>query len=104
MRRVKARISALTRRRQVLWDVNTVVKRLNRQLLGWANYFAEGSVMQAYRNIDHHAEQRLRQWLGAKHKQQGLRHDLYPHEFIYEKLKLVHLTRRKLATVRGRHG
>jgi group II intron reverse transcriptase/maturase len=104
MRRVKAKISALTRRRQVLWDVNTVVKRLNRQLLGWANYFAEGSVMQAYRNIDHHAEQRLRQWLGAKHKKQGLRHDLYPHEFIYETLKLVHLTRRKLAAVRGRTG
>lgn len=104
MKRVKAKISALTRRRQVLLDVQTVVQRLNRQLLGWANYFAEGSVMQAYRNIDAHAEQQLRQWLGAKHKKRGLRHDLYPHEFIYEKLKLVHLTRRKLAAVRGRTG
>lgn len=104
MKRAKAKISALTRRRQTQLDVQTVVQRLNRQLLGWANYFAEGTVLQAYRNIDAHAEQRLRQWLGAKHKQQGLRHDLYPHEFIYEKLKLVHLTRRKLATVRERHG
>jgi hypothetical protein len=104
MKRAKAKISALTRRRQTQLDVNTVVQRLNRQLLVWANYFAEGTVLQAYRNIDQHAEQRLRQWLGAKHKQQGLRHDLYPHEFIYGKLKLVHLVRRKLATVRERHG
>lgn len=104
MKRVKAQISALTGRRQTLLDVKTVVQRLNRQLLGWANYFADGTVVQAYRSIDAHAEKRLRQWLGAKHKKQGLRHDLYPHEFIYGKLKLVHLTRRKLATVRARHG
>lgn len=104
MRRVKAKIRALTRRRQTQLDVKTVVQRLNRQLVGWANYFAEGSVVQAYRNLDRHAEERLRQWLGAKHKQQGLRHDLYPHRYIYEQLKLVNLTERQLATVRERHG
>ncbi len=104
IKRVKAKISALTSRRQTQLDVKTVVQRLNRQLLGWANYFADGTVFQAYRNIDFHTEQRLRQWLGAKHKQQGLRHDLYPHEFIYEKLRLVHLTRRQLATVREQNG
>ena len=104
LRRVRATISALTARSQTQLDVKTLVQRLNRRLLGWANYFRQGSVTQAYRAVDRHVELRFRQWLGAKHKQSGSRHDLYPRELIFGKLGLVQLTQRHLATVRERHG
>jgi group II intron reverse transcriptase/maturase len=104
LKRVKAKLTALTSRRQTQLDEKTMVQRLNRQLVGWANYFSQGAVVQAFRSVDRHIEQRLRLWLGAKHKQSGLRHDLYPHSYLYERLGLISLTQRQLATVREQHG
>jgi RNA-directed DNA polymerase len=94
VKRLKAKISDTTRRNQTLLDVELVVTRLNRMLTGWANYFCRGPVSNAYRTIDKHAENRLRQWLGGKHKHGGLRHDLYPNEYLHGALGLVQLTAR----------
>src|ERR1700730_12225411 len=48
-----------------------VVAKLNRTMIGWANYFCLGPVSKAYRAVDQHARERLRQWLCAKHKGVG---------------------------------
>jgi len=90
--RLYAKISQATARSKTLLDVEVVERRLNRMLAGWANYFSLGPVSTAYRNVDQHAQNRLRQWLGAKHKQQGLRHDLYPNEYLHWELGLFQLT------------
>jgi RNA-directed DNA polymerase len=45
-----------------------VVAKLNRTMIGWANYFCLGPVSMAYRAVENHACKRLRQWLCAKHK------------------------------------
>ena len=94
IKRLKAKISETTRKTMTLLDVELVVERLNRMLTGWANYFCRGPVSNAYRNVDQHAENRLRQWLGGKHKHGGLRHDLYPNEYLHGALGLVQLTAR----------
>ena len=47
-----------------------MIGRLNRKLVGWANYFRLGPVSAAYRAIDQHVTRRLRQWLCRKHKVQ----------------------------------
>lgn len=71
------------------------VERLNRMLLGWANYFCLGPVSRAYRAVDAHTRWRLRQWLRRKHKKQGAKGTRrYPDEHLYEKLKLVRLESR----------
>jgi RNA-directed DNA polymerase len=92
VKRLKAKISETTARSRILLDVECVVAELNRMLKGWANYFRRGPVSNAYRNVDQHAENRLRQWLGGKHKHQGLRHDLYPNEYLHGELGLLQLT------------
>jgi group II intron reverse transcriptase/maturase len=92
VKRLKAKISDLTRKSQSLLEVEFVVARLNRVLVGWAKYFCRGPVSNAYRNVDKHVENRLRQWLGGKHKQSGLRHDLYPNAYLHGELGLVQLT------------
>ena len=90
--RLYAKISQATTRSKTLLDVEFVVRRLNRMLAGWAKYFSRGPVSEAYRNVDQHAQNRLRQWLGAKHKQKGVRHDLYPNEYLHGELGLIQLT------------
>ena len=62
------RISELTECRYGLLDSETVVGRLNRVIVGWANYFQLGQVSPAYNAVDQHATQRLRRWLCRKHK------------------------------------
>ena len=45
-----------------------MVAKLNRTMMGWANYFCLDQSATAYRAVESHACKRLRQWLCAKHK------------------------------------
>ena len=74
------------------WQPEELVARLNRMLVGWANYFCLGPVSQAYRAIDQHVCHRLRQWLCAKHKVQGQGTARFPDEYLYQELGLVRLS------------
>jgi RNA-directed DNA polymerase len=84
-------ISEMTGRRWTLLDAEDRVSRLNRMLVGWANYFCLGPVSKAYRIVDSHVRHRLRQWLCAKHKVQGQGTSQYPDEYLEQTLGLVRL-------------
>jgi RNA-directed DNA polymerase len=45
-----------------------VVRALNRQLGGWANYFSYGSIFYAYRSVDAHVYERMHNFLRRRHK------------------------------------
>src|SRR5499425_1125043 len=94
VKRVCATISELTGRDQLLLDQEMVVARLNRVLMGWANYFCLGPVSKAYRAVDEHACKRLRRWLCAKHKVLGSGIGKFPELFLHSVLGLVRLTTR----------
>ena len=68
-----------------------LVKKLNAQLSGWANYFHLGPVSKAYRVVDAHTNYRLRQWLCRKHRDNGKGIIRYPDRYLYETLRLVRL-------------
>jgi hypothetical protein len=70
------------------------VKRLNRQLIGWANYFRLGRVSAAYGVVDRHVCHRLRQWLGRKHGVQGTARGRFTYDYLYATLGLVKLPQR----------
>jgi len=70
-----------------------MVRRLNRQLVGWANYFTLGAVSPAYRAVDAHVRYRLRQWLRGKHQTRRSGKALFPDEYLAE-LGLVRLVAR----------
>ena len=53
------RIAELTDRRQGCTPITHLIKRLNRQLRGWANYFSWGYPRDAFRNINWHLGYRL---------------------------------------------
>ena len=94
VQRMCAAISQATRRSQTQQDVETLVGRLNREIIGWANYFCLGPVSKAYRAVDQHTRRRLRQWLCAKHKRPGSGTARYPADLLYEEFGLVRLTKR----------
>jgi group II intron reverse transcriptase/maturase len=91
VRRLCETISELTRRRTTLLEPDLMVTCLNRTLRGWANYFRLGPVSRAYRAVDRHVTNRLRQWLRAKHKVQGAGAARFPDEYLYQQLGLIRL-------------
>jgi hypothetical protein len=94
VRRICEAISAMTGRDQTLLDQRVVVARLNRIMIGWANYFCLGPVSKAYRAVDSHACKRLGQWLCAKRKMVAAGAGRFPEPFLHRELGLVRLTMR----------
>ena len=84
-------ISDETQRNTILLDPAVIVKTLNPMMIGWANYFCLGSVSKAYRAIEQHARERLRQWLCAKHKLRGAASKRYPDTTLHGALGLARL-------------
>jgi RNA-directed DNA polymerase len=87
-------ISSETGRNKTLQDQEAMVGKLNRMMIGWANYFCLGPVSKAYRAVEQHARKRLRQWLCAKHKVSWPATRQFPEAALHDELGLVRLTTR----------
>jgi RNA-directed DNA polymerase len=89
--RVCEAMSETTGRDQTLLDQELVVAKLNRTMIGWANYFC--LVSNTYSAVENHACKRLRQWLCAKHKaMSGTKR--FSRASLHNVLGLVRLSRR----------
>jgi RNA-directed DNA polymerase len=89
--RIGREIHELTTRRTTWLEVDELIRRINAKLRGWSNYFRIGTKSKAYRSIDTHVRQRVRQWLRAKFKVKGSAKQRYPDGYLYQKLGLVQL-------------
>jgi RNA-directed DNA polymerase len=94
VRKLCESISESTRRRSLRKSPEELVTKLNRRLLGWAGYFHLGPVSRAYRVVDRHVTNRLRQWLRKKHKRSGRGLRAYPDDYLHDTLGLVRLSKR----------
>ena len=91
IQRICREISEETSTRWLLTDVEDRISRLNRKMVGWANYFRLGPVSKAYRAVEAHARLRLRQWLRRKHKAPTTYKTRYSDAYLHEELGLVRL-------------
>ena len=85
-------IHQMTERTTGWQETEVLVGELNLKLKGWANYFCLGSVSRAYRIVDGHVRQRLRQWLCRKHKVAGTGKHRYSEAYLAATLGLTRLS------------
>jgi RNA-directed DNA polymerase len=73
------------------WD--EVCDQLNSMLLGWSGYFSYGTTASAYKHVDWHVYQRVRDFLARRHKVRGRGTAQFSIERVYGELGLVRLER-----------
>jgi RNA-directed DNA polymerase len=90
--RVKGRIRHILRPgNQGSWA--EVREELNRVLRGWANYFSYGTRYLAYRAVDRHVYERVRQFLRRRHKVPSRGTRRFPAEDVFGKRGVFQLRR-----------
>jgi RNA-directed DNA polymerase len=94
VQRICRDISDETERDTVWQDSKAIVERLNRLMIGWANYFCLGPVSKAYSAVDLHARARLRRWLCDKHNQPRPGYKRFPEASLHSVFGLVQLPHR----------
>ena len=97
VQRICRAISAETGRDTIGQTPQALVEKLNRMLIGWANYFCLGAVSKAYSAVDMHARWRLRRWLCDKHKERRPGYKRFPEASLHAVYGLVQLPHRTAA-------
>jgi RNA-directed DNA polymerase len=92
VRRIKTKIGdLLSPGEKGAWP--KVAQRLNRLLGGWSGYFSHGSVGAAYRAVNRHVEDRVRNFLRRRHKTPGRGNRRFPETLIFGELGVLRLQR-----------
>jgi RNA-directed DNA polymerase len=70
-----------------------VCGQLNRLLRGWTNYFSYGTRLKAYRAVDNHVYDHMRDFLVKRHKVKGRGYRHFPRQMVFGKLGVMTLRR-----------
>ena len=65
LEKFKDKVRKVTKRNQP-WKVESIIKRLNAKIYGWANYFGHGNVKELFRSLDKWIRMRLRSYMEKK--------------------------------------
>jgi RNA-directed DNA polymerase len=96
VQRVKGRVRQILRPgNQGSWA--EVRDELNRAVRGWANYFAYGTRLMAYRAVDHYVLDRVQHFLGRRHKVPARGTKRFSADVVFGELGVFQLRRFHLA-------
>jgi RNA-directed DNA polymerase len=90
--RLKTRVSEMLVPGNVApWE--DVRDKLNSMLLGWSGYFSYGTTARAYKHVDWHVYQRVRDFLARRHKVSGRGTARFSCDIVYGEMGLIRLER-----------
>ena len=90
--RMKAKVGDLLRPSDVgAWE--QVRERLNQVLRGWLGYFSYGTRLMAYRAVDTHVYQRVRDFLTRRHQGKGWGTRLFSDQVVHDQMGVLRLRR-----------
>lgn len=95
IKRAIGEIHNMTSRRWNCTSPEERIEQINSYLRGWAGYFDQGPVAKTYNLIRRYTERRIRRWLMGKSGQRGTGYRQYPDEYLYKKLGLYELPRKR---------
>jgi len=88
MARIREGIKGLTGSRMHALGTPEVIRRVNRVLQGWVNYFHYGNCVTALKQLRSHVEQRVRIYLRRRHRLPGQGFKRFPTRMFYAQLGL----------------
>ena len=91
LEKFKDKVRKVTKRNQP-WKVESIIKRLNAKIYGWANYFGHGNVKTLFRSLDELIRMRLRSYMEKK-KAVMYQNKRIPNSFFRKKGLVSLLTR-----------
>lgn len=90
LEKFKDKVRKVTKRNQP-WKVDSIIKRLNAKIYGWANYFGHGNVKKLFRRLDKWIRMRLRSYM--EKKKAVMQNKRIPNSFFRKKGLVSLLTR-----------
>ena len=91
LEKFKDKVRKVTKRNQP-WKVESIIKRLNAKIYGWANYFGHGNVKELFRSLDKWIRMRLRSYM--EKKKAVMNQNKRISNFFFRKKELVSLLTR----------
>lgn len=90
LKKIKAKLTAMTGRELTPIPLETIVGNLNRSLRGWVSYFHYRNSNQVMEKVKTHAEQRMRKHLMKRHKvkDRGIGEGRFPSVELYRRYGL----------------
>jgi len=89
MAHIRGEIKGLTGNRMHALGTPEVIRRVNRVLRGWINYFHYGNCTSAFKALRGHVEHRTRTYLRRRHGLAYQAYQRFPQSLMYEKLGLI---------------
>jgi len=96
------RVHARTTRQWYADEPESTVARLSSLIRGWCGYFDQGPVVDIYDLIRRYTERRVRRWLLRQAGRLGAGFAQIPDEYLYEKLGLYAVPRRRIDLPRAK--
>jgi len=90
LEKFKDKVRKVTKRNQP-WKVDSIIKRLNAKIYGWANYFGHGNVKMLFQRLDEWIRMRLRSYI--EKKKTVMQNTKIPNSFFRKKGLVSLLTR-----------
>jgi RNA-directed DNA polymerase len=78
-----------------------VIRRMNRFLVGWTNYYRHANSSKAFRRLQEYSNQRVRRYLQRRRAKSGNGWRSYPSNYLYDTLGLEKIASGRLERVRS---